>query len=44
MVWAVRGGVDVKEVRVLVGKGFGGCGETGARNGGHKVRGEKGKD
>jgi len=41
--WAVRSGVDVKEVRVLVGKGFGRWGETDARNRGHKVRGEKEK-
>jgi len=36
--------VDVKEVRVLVGTGFGVWGEIDARNRGHKVKGEKGKD
>jgi len=42
--WAVRSGVDVKEVRVLVGKGYGVWGETDERNRGHKVRVEIEKD
>jgi len=42
--WAVGGGVDVKEVRVLVGTGFGVLGGIEERNRGQNVRGEKGKD
>jgi len=42
--WAVRGGVDVTEVRVLVGKGFRVWWEIDARNRGYEVRGAKGKD
>jgi len=39
---AVRCEVDVKEVRVLVGTGFGVWRGIEERNRGHKVRGEKG--
>jgi len=42
--WGVRGGVDVKEVRGFVGKGFGVWGEIVVRNPGQKVRGYNGKD